>query len=176
MTVIAESRKSAFVYRGIDFDAAYNEHVPLMVGIAVERFHIQETDAKTLAHEVFLAYFLKANDIRDVRPWFVGAICNASKHYLRARARDISLPPEIVDEPDPHYTRIVDALPDQLAAREAFSCLTPRCQLALRLHYLEGYTIPEIAAQLHTTPSYAHKLVTRCLRQAHDRYTAKGEV
>ena len=64
----------------------------------------------------------------------------------------------------------MDTLPDKLAAREAFACLTSRCQLALRLHYLDGYSIPEIAAQLHITPGYAKKLVARCLRQARERY------
>jgi DNA-directed RNA polymerase specialized sigma24 family protein len=70
----------------------------------------------------------------------------------------------------PGIRRITDSLPDTLAGREAFGCLTSHCQLALRLHYLDGYSIPEIAAQLHITPAYAKKLVSRCLRQARERY------
>ncbi len=66
-------------------------------------------------------------------------------------------------------------MPDQLAAREAFNCLTPRCQLALRLRYLEGYSVPEIATELDTSAKYAEKLVRRCLRQAQMRYRAKGK-
>lgn len=172
MTVAAETLKSTFVDRGIDFDAVYEMHVPTMIGVAVDHFHISETDAQTLAHEVFMAFFFKAEDIRDVHAWFIGAMCNASRHYLRTRAKHVPLPPEIVDEPDPRFTR--DSFPNQIAAHEAFACLTPRCQLALRMRYLEGYSVPEIALQLHTTPKYAQKLVTRCLRQARDRYTAKG--
>jgi hypothetical protein len=80
LSVAAENPRSAFVDRGIDFDAAYEKHVPLITGVAIERFHIAEIDAKTLAHEVFLAYFFKANDVRDIRAWFLGAICNASRH------------------------------------------------------------------------------------------------
>jgi len=170
MTVIAEKPASALSRGGVDFDAIYNDHVPLMISLAVDRFHISETDAQTLAHQVFLAFFLKVEDIRNHRAWFVGAICNAARHYLRLRARDVELPPEIADKADPEFARIMDSLPDTLAGREAFACLTSRCQLALHLHYLDGYSIPEIAAQLHITPAYAKKLVARCLRQARERY------
>jgi RNA polymerase sigma factor (sigma-70 family) len=170
VTVIADKQSSALSRCGVDFDAVYHENVPLMIGIAVDRFHISESDSQTLAHQIFLTFFLKADDIRDRRAWFLGAICNASRHYLRMRARDVELPPEMADKPDPEFKRIMDSLPDTLAAREAFNCLTSRCQLALRLHYLDGYSIPEIAAQLHITVGYAKKLVSRCLRQARERY------
>lgn len=170
MTVIAEKESSALSRCGVDFDAVYNQNVPLMIGVAVDRFHISESEAQTLAHQVFLAFFLKVDDIRDRRAWFLGAICNACRHYQRMRARDVELPPEITNKPDPEFNRITDSLPDTLAGREAFACLTSRCQLALRLHYLDGYSIPEIAAQLHITNGYAKKLVARCLRQARERY------
>ncbi len=159
--------------RAGDFGAVYEENYHLLVGTAVEHFHIAEIDAQTLAHEVFLAYFLKAHEVMDSRAWLVSAICNASKYYLRARARYVPLPLE--DVPDPQLARVNEALPDQIAAREAFSCVTARCQLALRLRYLEGYSIPEIAAELNTSPRYAAKLVSRCLRQAQCRYTKKGD-
>ena len=168
MTVIAEKPETALSRIGIDFDAVYNAHVPLMIGIAVNRFGISQSDAQTLAHQIFLVYFMKPDDVRDLRPWFVGAISNACRHYLRERARAVALPPEMVNEPDPEFP--IDWLPNRCAARQAFSCLTSRCQLALQLHYLEGYSIPEIAAQLHITPAYAKKLVSRCLKQARERY------
>ncbi len=166
MTVIADRPSSALSRMGIDFDAVYNEHVPVMIGVAVDRFHVSETDAQTLAHQIFLTYFLKPDDVRDKRAWFVGAICNACRHYLRVRERVVALPPEMVNEPDPEF----ESFPNRLMAREAFGCLTSRCQLALQLHYLEGYSIPEIAAQLHITNAYAKKLVARCLQQARERY------
>ena len=49
-----------------------------------------------------------------------------------------------------------------------------QAQLALHLHYLEGYSIPEVATELNTSKKYAAKLVSRCLRQAKDRYAKKG--
>lgn len=168
MSVLAErSAIPGFVDRGIDFDAVYDEHVPLMIGLAVERYGLAEPDAQTLAHEVFLAYFLKAEEVRDVRAWLVGGICNASRQFLRKHGRDVALPDDLKKTADPRQAP--ESLPDQIAAREAYACCTARCQLALRLRYLEGYTIAEIAAELKTTPKYAQNLVSRCLQQARDR-------
>lgn len=168
MSVLAaRSAIQGFIDRGIDFDALYDEHVPLLIGLAVDRYHLSEADAQTLAHEVFLAYFLKAEEVRDVRAWLVGAICNAARQFLRRTGRDVALPDDLAKTPDPRY--MPDSLPDQIAAKEAFACCTARCQLALRLRYIEGYTIAEIAAELKTTPKYAQNLVSRCLQQARER-------
>lgn len=176
MSVLAAgSTTSRLVDRGIDFDAVYDEHMPLMIGVAVERFRISEPDAQALAHEIFLAYFLKAEEIRDVHAWLLGAICNASRQFVKKRARDVALPPNFMNHPDPRHDRVAEALPDQITAREAFACVTPRCQLALRLRYIEGYSIPEIAAELKTTPKYAQNLVSRCLQMARDRCGIKGK-
>jgi RNA polymerase sigma factor (sigma-70 family) len=168
VTVFAEKPSTALSRMGIDFDAIYNEHVPLMIGIAVDRFQISHSDAQTLAHQIFLVYFLKPDEVKDLRPWFVGAISNACRHHLRTRARDVELPAEIKNQPDPEFP--ADCFPNRVAAKQAFRCLTSRCQLALYLHYLEGYSVPEIAAQLHITEGYAKKLISRCLQQARERY------
>jgi len=158
-----------------DFGAVYEENYLFLVKTAIKRYQISELDAEALAHEVFLAYFLKAHEIIKLRAWLVSALCNATKHFLRVRARHVSLLPESREIPDPSLARVVDALPDQLAAREAFACVTAKCQIALRLRYLEGYSVPEVAAELDTSAKYAQKLISRCLRQAKDRYQKRGE-
>jgi RNA polymerase sigma factor (sigma-70 family) len=160
--------------RADDFGAIYEENYRLLIGTAVDRYHISEIDAESLAHEVFLAYFLKAGEILDSRAWLISAICNASKSLLRARARLVSLPEEFEEEVDPRHARDGESLPDQIAGREAFCCVTAKCQIALRLRFLEGYSIPEVATELNTSPKYATKLVRRCLKQAKERYAKKG--
>jgi RNA polymerase sigma factor (sigma-70 family) len=168
VSVLAErSAITGFVDRGIDFDAVYDEQVPILIGIGVKRFRLGESDAQTLAHEVFLSYFLKAEEVRDARAWLVGAMCNAARQFLRKTDRDVALPADIDNRADPRHG--AEALADQIAAREMFACCTARCQLALRLRYIEGYSIQEIAAALKTTPKYAQNLVSRCLQQARDR-------
>ena len=155
----------------VDFGAVYDEHRRLLVGLAITRFAIGPDEAETLMHDVFLAYIVKADEVLDARTWLVSAMYNASKHYVRTRARAVELSPAAVNEPDPASLRMID---DTLAARECFECLTARCQLALRLRYLEGYSVPEIALELETSAKYAQKLVSRCLQQAHQRYETKG--
>ncbi len=158
----AEVHTSAAVLgRSGDFAELYEENYSLLVGTAIKNYRISEIDAQSLAHEVFLAYFLKASEVINPRAWLVSAICNAAKAYLRTRARLVELPPAYAETPDPSLR----------ACREAFGCLTARCQIALRLAYLEGYSIPEVAAELNISSKYADKLVRRCLRQAKDRYS-----
>lgn len=137
------------------------------------RYRISELDAEALAHEVFLAYFLKADEIIDSRAWLLSAICNASKGYLRSRARLVPLPDESLQTADEWGTQ--ETLPNALVAREAFACVTTKCQIALRLRYYEGYSIREVATELQTTARYAAKLVSQCLKQAQRRYGKKGE-
>ncbi|HEY6844501.1 MAG TPA: sigma-70 family RNA polymerase sigma factor, partial [Thermoanaerobaculia bacterium] len=113
-----------------------------------------------------------ANEILDTRAWLVSAIYNASKHYLRSRARLVSTD-ELEQAIDPRS--VADNLQDQLVAREAFACTSAKCQVALHLRYIEGYSIPELARELRTSPKYAEKVVRRCLKQAQERYKKKGE-
>ncbi len=156
-----------------DFAAVYEQHFPLLVGTARWKFGVSETDAETLAHEVFLDYLTKFDTIIDLRAWLVGAICNASRYHLRRQERTTALPTDGMETADPRYDRVCEVWTDQLAARQAFACLTPRCQLALKLRYLEGYSVPEIADSLGTSKKYAQKLVTNCLKQAQRRYTRR---
>lgn len=154
---------------GIDLGSIYEEHLQLLVGTAVGTFHICETDAQALAHEVFVSFILKAHEIVRPRAWLVSAIYNASRHYLRTRARHVGLSPDYEERNE----SAADSLRDHLVAREVICCLTARCQLALHLRYVEGYSIQELAEELDTTSRYAQKLVGRCLRQAKQRYAAK---
>jgi len=61
-----------------------------------------------------------------------------------------------------------------LVVREAFSCVTAKCQIALRLRFIEGYSVPEIAAEFNVSKKYAAKIVKRCLKMAKRRYMKKG--
>lgn len=152
-----------------DFTALYEEHFDLLVSIAIGRFRIAEGDAETLAHDVFLSFLLHADRVVDRERWLVGAICNASRHHLRQSGRTESLDDTASDAADPRSCRVVESLPDQLAARQVYECLTPKCQQVLALRYIEGYTVPEVAAAIGTTKKYAAKLISRCLEQAQRR-------
>ena len=149
------------------FQEIYEEHFEFLAAIAVQKFRVPDSEAETLAHEVFLSYLRKAPTIYDLRAWLIGAICHASRHYWRLNGRLVAVESAAeLDRIDPASIRILDSLPDQLAARQALECLSPRCQEVLRLRYFEGCTIPEVAERLGVKKKYAAKLVTKCLRRA----------
>ena len=79
-----------------------------------------------------------------------------------------------VERAEPASLRIRDSLTDQLAAREALECLTPRCQEVLHMRYFEGCTVAEVAGRLGVKPKSAQKLITKCLRRAERLYNEKG--
>jgi RNA polymerase sigma factor (sigma-70 family) len=158
------------------FEAVYLQYFELLVQVAVFKFKVPQGDAEGLVHDVLISYIRKNEAIVEVRSWFIGAMCFASRHYWRQNSRtvmeadlDVSL-----DRPDPTSLRILDSLPDQLAAREALERLSPRYQEILHMRYFEGCTVPEIAKRLGVKAKYAQKLIAKCLRRAEKLYSAEG--
>jgi RNA polymerase sigma factor (sigma-70 family) len=145
-----------------------------MVNVAITKFFIQPSDAETLAHEVLVDIFCRGIRVEDLRGYVVGAICNASRYYLRNMRRADQLPDSIVQKPDPRLEGAAERWLDQMAAREAFALLTARAKQALGLRYLEGYSIPEMAQELGKSKKYTAKLVSESLRQAERRYTRQA--
>jgi RNA polymerase sigma factor (sigma-70 family) len=126
-------------------------------------------------HDVLISYLRKSEDIIELRPWLIGAICYASRHYWRLNGRTVGGDSEVeLDRVDPASLRILDSLPDQIAAREALECLAPRCREVLHMRYFEGCTIKEVATRLGVKTKYAQKLITKCLRRAERLYGQKG--
>lgn len=158
------------------FEELYLAHFDFLVAIAVRKFHVPDEEAETLAHEVFLSYLKRNDEIRDLHSWLVGAICHASRYYWRQMGRGGE--PVVLDltfeREDPASSDIHDSLPDRLAARAALETLPPRYQEVLRLRFYDGCSINEIADRLGVKPKYAQKLVTKSLRRAEKNYFAKG--
>ena len=150
------------------FARLYEENCPLLVALAVRKFQVPAVDAEALAHEVFLSYLKHKDEIRDLRHWLVGAICNASRYYWRKHGRNIEqLDTDVASErPDPHLKNVLTTLPDRIAIEEVLEAMPPRWAHILRLRYFEGYSIKEIADYLGVTSKYTQKLVTKCLRRA----------
>jgi len=157
------------------FEAVYEQYFGLLAQIASFKFQVPDSEAETLVHDVLISYLRKTEDVIELRSWLIGAICHASRHYWRLNGRTVGADAEIeLDRVDPASLRILDSLPDQIAAREALECLAPRCQEVLHMRYFEGCTIPEIAERLGVKSKYAQKLITKCLRRAERLYGEKG--
>ena len=152
------------------FARLYEDNCDLLVALAMRKFQVPAVDAEALAHEVFLSYLRHRDEIRDLRHWLIGAICNASRYYWRKHGRNIEqLDTEVAAErPDPGLKDVLTSLPDRIAIAEVLEAMPPRWAHILRLRYFEGYTIKEIAEHLGVTSKYTQKLVTKCLRRAEE--------
>jgi RNA polymerase sigma factor (sigma-70 family) len=172
MTAVTESafRDDRF------FEELYAEHFDFLVAVAVKKFRVPECDAEALAHEVFLSYLRKPKEVLNIHSWMLGAICHASRYYWRQNGRAIEPldDDKAFERPDPTTTRILDSLPDQLAARQALEGLRPRDQQILQMRYFEGLSIVEIGCRLGVKAKYAQKLLTKVLRRAERNYRRKG--
>ena len=158
------------------FEELYSEHFDFLVAVAVRKFRVPEQDAEALAHEVFLSYLRRKSEVQNVHSWILGAICHASRYYWRQHGRMVEPldDDQAFERPDPTTTRILDSLPDQIAARQALEGLMPRDQEILKMRYFEGCSIVEIADRLGVKPKYAQKLLTKVLRRAERNYRKKG--
>jgi RNA polymerase sigma factor (sigma-70 family) len=163
-------------YDDAQFEAIYEQYFGLLVQLAVHKFRVPDADAEALAHDVLFSYLKKAETIETLRPWLIGAICYASRHYWRLNGRTMAAECEFdFDGIDPASLDILDSLPNQIAAREALESLNPRDQQVLYMRYFEGRTVPEIAATLGVKSKYASKLITKCLRRAERLFNGKAK-
>jgi RNA polymerase sigma factor (sigma-70 family) len=158
------------------FSRLYEANFPLLVNLAVRKFRVPPVDAEALAHEVFLSYLKRKDEIRELHRWLIGAICNASRYYWRQHGRNIEqLDAEFANaRPDPASMNVLETLPARIAAGEVLAGLPPRYQHILKLRYIEGYSIKEIADHLGVTSKYTQKLVTKCLRRAEELFDPSG--
>ncbi|HXA15682.1 MAG TPA: sigma-70 family RNA polymerase sigma factor [Thermoanaerobaculia bacterium] len=156
------------------FVQLYEKNIDVLIAVAIRKFQVPADDAEALAHEVFISYIKRKDDIRDLHKWLLGAICNASRYYWRQHGRNIEqLDTELAAErPDPASRDILEVMASRIAAGEALAGLSPRYQHILRLRYFEGYSINEIADHLGVTAKYTQKLVTKCLRRAEEVFNA----
>jgi RNA polymerase sigma factor (sigma-70 family) len=174
MSVLTNETAAATSVDESQFEALYAAQFDFLSGVAIRKFRVPPSEAETLVHEVFLTYLKRADEIRDINSWLLGAICHASRYYWRANGRD-TVPEEPFERIDPASLNILDSLPNQLAAREALECLAPRCQEVLRLRFFDGCSIAEIAQRLGLKTKYTQKLVSKCLRRAERMYAAKEQ-
>ena len=156
------------------FARLYVENIDVLIAVAIRKFQVPAVDAEALAHEVFLSYLKRKDEIRELHKWLLGAICNASRYYWRRHGRNMEPLDTVMamERPDPASANILETLPARIAAGEALAGLSPRYQHILRLRYFEGYSINEIAEHLGVTAKYTQKLVTKCLRRAEEVFNA----
>src|SRR6059058_4919129 len=89
--VAARARTDAPDSAALQFEAIYTAYAPLLRKVAVRKFGIPRGDAEALVHDVFATYLANPANVRNLRPYLIGAICNAARQYLRRDAAEREL-------------------------------------------------------------------------------------
>ena len=148
------------------FEEAYLRFAPLLRKIAIRKFHIPRPDAETLVHDIFATYLMHASSVRNLEPYLIGAICNASRHYLRRRDASEALfcgETPCMAAPDDELLREVDR---KLLLSRVLSRIGTRCRDLLRRYYLRGETTQSIADALDSTPGSVLVTLHNCRKRA----------
>ncbi len=148
------------------FEETYLEHAPLLRKIAIRRFGIARGDAETLVHDVFATYLTHAASVRATTPYLVGAICTASRQYLRRAHIETTL---FCGE-EPCAATPGDALMEEvhrkLILSRVLARIGSRCRDLFHRYYLQGETSLQIADAFDTTPGTILVFLHQCRSRA----------
>lgn len=157
------------------FEEAYLQFAPLLRKIAVKKYGIPITEAEPLVHDVFATYFTNADDVNEVRPYLVGGICNAARHYLRrVDARDAIFCGEDPCAAVPTESILLE-VERKLLLRRLLARIGSRCRDLLQRYYVAGESTRAIAAALHFKPMTVLVCLSKCRKRALAAYHAMME-
>lgn len=156
------------------FEEAYLQFAPLLRKIAVKKYGIPIAEAEPLVHDVFATYFTNASEVNDVRPYLVGGICNAARHYLRrADAREAIFCGESPCAAVPSDS-ILQEVERKLLLRHLLARVGSRCRDLLRRYYFVGESTSAIASALHFKPMTVLICLSKCRERARAAYRSMG--
>jgi RNA polymerase sigma factor (sigma-70 family) len=171
IVILLENRRSAAHYTSvITVETDYLRWATSLREIAEKKFHVPPQDAEALVNDVFIAYLLRVEHVRNPEKWLIGAVCHASRGYWRREVRTEPLPRDFVEQPDPATLNAEDRLVSKLTVALALSHLPERCGRVLRMYYLDGYSHAELGKELGTTPGYAAQILHDCRQRLRKIY------
>jgi RNA polymerase sigma factor (sigma-70 family) len=149
------------------FDALYAAYQPLLRKIAIRKFGIPTADVDDLVQDVFATYLANPTNVRDLHPYLIGAICNASRQYRRrGDASCLSARPEhriCSATPD---DELIDGVVRNLVIRATLGRLGQSCRETLERFYLMGETTVSIARSREKSANYICRLLNYCRNRA----------
>ena len=152
------------------FEEAYLRYAPRLQKIAMRRYGVGSTDAEVLVQDVFTTYFQHAADVERLEPYLIGAICNASKNYLRRTTASRAL--FCGEHPCP--ATLDDALLNEVERKRLLSQMLARvggrCRDLLRRFYVNGEGTESLAADLRLTRGTVKVNLFKCRQRALEAY------
>ena len=157
------------------FEEAYLQYAPRLRKIATGKFGITPADADALVHDVFATYLMHAAAVRNLEPYLIGAICNASRYHLR-RSSAASV---IFCGETPCAATPDDALANEIERKLLVSRILARvgrrCRDLLHRYYMGGETADAIAAHIGATPGSVAVFLSNCRKRMRQAYQSMTE-
>jgi len=147
------------------FEALYLEYGLLLRTIAMRRYGVPPDDAEALVHDAFIAYLQRHTTIREVKPWLMGVVSNASKHYWRDRKREEPLLELYRERPDRASDDEADQWEWRITVGSVVARLGEKCRQTLWGYYWREESKEKIAETLATSPGYVRQLLVSCRRR-----------
>lgn len=151
------------------FDALYAAYRPLLRKIAIRKFGVPADAVDDLVHDVFATYLANPSNVRDLHPYLIGAICNASRQYRR-RGDSRALSSASVEWSGTPGDELLEGVVRNLIIGTTLSRLGVKCRETLQRFYLQGESALSIATSRHTTPNYICRLLNYCRNKARSIY------
>ena len=157
------------------FEEVYQLYAPKLRRIAYRKYGIQLADAEPLVQDVFTSFFTHADEVNNVWPYLVGAICNAARNHLkRADLTDAIFcagqPCAAVATHD--VGRQVEG---KLLLEGVLARVGSRCRDLFDRYYVNGETTRTIADALDTTPATVAVRLHHCRKRALSAYGSMTE-
>jgi RNA polymerase sigma factor (sigma-70 family) len=151
-------------------DELYSANAPLLRHIARRRYRIPSDEADALVHDVFATYIANAVDVREPRPYLVGAICNAARQYWRKRDAEKQIFCHETQDgpPGAEAEQLLESISRKLLIGTTLSRIGSRCRNLLRRYYLDGESTSAIAVSSDTTTDYVLLLLHNCRKRARE--------
>jgi DNA-directed RNA polymerase specialized sigma24 family protein len=119
-------------------EEVYLLYAPRLRRIAYRKYGIQLAEAETLVHDVFTTFFTHADEVHDVWPYLVGAICNAARNHLKRADRTEAI---FCDgQPSPAVARddVGREVEGKLLLEGVLARVGSRCRDLFQRYYVQG--------------------------------------
>jgi len=118
---------------------------PMIFAVLMRRYRLTQEDADDLYQDILLQLVMKADTIRNVRPWLLGTAFNQARKRIRSLIRDRKLV-EIYGEEDISEPADDEDIRDLVTRGLAFAASAD--QELLRLIYFDDLSYKEVAERL----------------------------
>lgn len=127
-------------------DEILKHYSPMIYGVFLRWFRLDLEDAEDLFQEVLLQLVVKAEQIRNLRPWLLGTAINQARKRIRRLVRDRKLADRVRQDLEPHTTAVDRG--DEDLVRQALAQCSQADRELLRLTFFEELSYKELSLRL----------------------------